>query len=139
VADVSRDLRQPRQFNINTYQGVFAAVGELGVEAVCQRLSSAGVRMLVFDEAHHLRKEWWKVLFALKKKLGEPHILALTATPPQDVPQVEWNRYIKLCGPVDEEISIPELVAERMRRPSRKMSCRRSGIMSMAFRRLFRI
>ena len=36
--------------------------------------------------------------------------MALTATPPYDVPQAEWNRYSALAGMVDAEISAPELV-----------------------------
>ena len=39
-----------------------------------------------------------------------PIVIALTATPPYDVTQIEWNRYASICGEVDEEISAPELV-----------------------------
>ena len=42
--------------------------------------------------------------------LGQPTKIALTATPPYDVNPREWQRYIELCGPIDEEISVPELV-----------------------------
>ena len=43
---------------------------------------------------------------------GHVDIVALTATPPVDVPQAEWNRYSTFCGPIDEEVGVPELVAE---------------------------
>lgn len=37
-------------------------------------------------------------------------IVSLTGTPPYDVPSAEWRRYESLCGPIDVEISVPELV-----------------------------
>ncbi|WP_338445683.1 hypothetical protein V5F89_10975 [Pelagerythrobacter marensis] len=36
--------------------------------------------------------------------------MALTATPPYDASFAEWSRYEELCGPIDLEIGIPELV-----------------------------
>ena len=38
--------------------------------------------------------------------------ISLTATPPYDATPAQWERYCKVCGPVDEEISVPELVKE---------------------------
>ncbi|MFW9918435.1 MAG: DEAD/DEAH box helicase family protein [Candidatus Thorarchaeota archaeon] len=73
-------------------------------------LDQIGVKTVVLDEAHHLRSSWWKSLTTLIKDLGSIRLLALTATPPYDVPPAEWDRYIELCGPVDAEISVPELV-----------------------------
>ncbi len=65
---------------------------------------------LVLDEAHHLRSEWWKTLTSVAGQLDNPTIVALTATPPYDVSPFEWQRYEELCGPVDAEVSVPELV-----------------------------
>lgn len=82
-------------------------------EEVCgaaELLRAAGVKTVVLDEAHHLRAEWWKVLDRLVTALGDATLVALTATPPYDVAGQEWRRYESLCGPVDEEISVPELV-----------------------------
>ena len=73
-------------------------------------LRAAKVSMLCFDEAHHLRKEWWKALTYLNEHLKPEQTLALTATPPYDVDYAEWKRYQDLCGEIDEVISIPELV-----------------------------
>src|SRR5262249_60565803 len=67
---------------------------------------------LVLDEAHHLRTEWWRTLTSLADQLEKPTIVALTATPPYDVSPFEWQRYEELCGPVDTEVSVPELVQE---------------------------
>jgi superfamily II DNA or RNA helicase len=69
-------------------------------------------KTLVLDEAHHLRAEWWKTLTSVAAQLGKPTIIALTATPPYDVSPFEWQRYEELCGPVDAEVSVPELVLE---------------------------
>src|SRR5712692_2488518 len=73
-------------------------------------LTKAGLRTLVLDEAHHLRTEWWKTLTFVAGRLADPTIVALTATPPYDVSPFEWQRYQELCGPVDAEVSVPELV-----------------------------
>lgn len=75
-------------------------------------LAAAGFRTLVVDEAHHLRAEWWKTLTFVVEHLNRPTIVALTATPPYDVSPFEWQRYEQLCGPVDAQVSIPELVSE---------------------------
>lgn len=37
-------------------------------------------------------------------------LVSLTATPPYGSQADEWSRYEQLCGPIDEEISVPELV-----------------------------
>ena len=73
-------------------------------------LKAANVSLLCFDEAHHLRKEWWKALTYLNEQLKPEQTLALTATPPYDADYGEWKRYQELCGEIDEVISIPELV-----------------------------
>lgn len=75
-------------------------------------LSAAGFKTLVVDEAHHLRAEWWKTLTFVVQHLDRPTIIALTATPPYDVSPFEWQRYEELCGPVDAEVSVPELVLQ---------------------------
>lgn len=66
---------------------------------------------MVFDEAHHLKKEWWKSLTKIKENLY-CKIVALTATPPYDVDFAEWKNYIALNGPIDAEIYVPDLVKE---------------------------
>ena len=107
---LSTDPSQPRLLTIATYQSLthFEKNGEIGT--LVKALEAAGVRTLVFDEAHHLRNQWWKSLDQIKAGLKSPCIIALTATPPYDVTQIEWNRYASICGAVDEEISAPELV-----------------------------
>lgn len=76
-------------------------------------LKRQGVQTLVIDEAHHLRSEWWKSLLLLKEELDGLHVVGLTATPPYDSEPTEWSRYQSMSGPIDAEISVPELVMEK--------------------------
>ena len=133
---ISRDIRNPQFITASTYQGLHSVYrGEAkdggrktegggrrtedgrrrteGRSALLKRLQRLGVRTLVLDEAHHLRNEWWKCLADLNKHLSKPIVVALTATAPFDVSPFEWERYIGLCGPIDSEISVPELVAQK--------------------------
>jgi len=129
---VSRDIRRPAFLTVSTYQGLHAAYINTAIEQeqpeeeeeelndiekphtgpdLIQRLKSQAIGTIVVDEAHHLKNAWWKSLTAVKQAL-DPTIVGLTATPPYDVSYAEWRRYIELNGPVDAEISVPELVAE---------------------------
>ncbi len=71
-----------------------------------------GIKTICLDEAHHLRSEWWKALEEMVGKMPECTVISLTATPPYDSTPAQWERYIGLCGPIDEEIIVPELVKE---------------------------
>lgn len=75
-------------------------------------LRRMGVKTLCLDEAHHLRSEWWKALEELVAQMPDMTIISLTATPPYDSTPAQWQRYVGLCGPIDEEIIVPELVKE---------------------------
>lgn len=129
---ISKDIKRPRLLTVSTYQGLHSAYAGARVErppaerarktvtsraagrkALFEKLRRQGVQAIVLDEAHHLRSEWWRCLTELKKHLAHPTVVALTATAPFDVSPFEWDRYIGLCGPVDAEISVPELVRER--------------------------
>ena len=135
---ISRDIKNPEFLTIVTYQALHAAAsnslleeeieinddeeeienGEHGktiklidTKEIVKKLKAKGVETIVVDEAHHLKNEWWKSLSSVKNAL-KPTIVGLTATPPYDVTFAEWERYINLNGPVDTEISVPELVVE---------------------------
>ena len=72
-----------------------------------------GIGTVCLDEAHHLRSEWQKSLESLLQYLGgSVTVIALTATPPYDSTPAEWERYIRVCGEIDAEIFVPELVAQ---------------------------
>ncbi|WP_424244580.1 superfamily II DNA or RNA helicase [Elusimicrobium posterum] len=133
---ISTDLRNPKKITVITYQALlagfcktkeetpeheegedevveknlFSRFNKQEADAIIEKLKAAGVDLLCFDEAHHLRNEWWKALDYLTENLKTGHTLSLTATPPYDVNYSEWQRYENLCGPIDALISIPELV-----------------------------
>jgi superfamily II DNA or RNA helicase len=92
--------------------GADANHGAQGQVLLPESFIQAKFRALVLDEAHHLRSEWWKTLTSVAAQLDKPTIVALTATPPYDVSPFEWQRYEELCGPVDAEVSVPELVLQ---------------------------
>lgn len=76
-------------------------------------IKEAGIGTICLDEAHHLRAEWHRALEAFIRALdGQVIIISLTATPPYDSTAAEWKRYIDLCGEIDEEIYVPELVKQ---------------------------
>ncbi len=128
----SADLNAPAFFTSITYQALHsqsrreadeleeasaqeAAALELApdtdeLKAVATTLREVGLGTLILDEAHHLRAEWWKALSKLVEALPGLTVVSLTATPPYDVSGHEWDRYHELCGPIDEEIAVPELV-----------------------------
>ena len=105
---VSSSLDEPALMTVATYQSLHSAAKnrEEGIS------DFTDFEVLVLDEAHHLRNEWWKVLVELKEQLPTVRTVSLTATPPYDVPAREWNRYFEMCGPIDSIVSVPELVRE---------------------------
>lgn len=109
-SDISRDLNDPKTLTLSTYQSLdsFRRSGDLS--SLISRLNKEGNFTLVLDEAHHLRRAWWECLTRLANELEDLKIVALTATPPYDASFAEWSRYETLCGPIDLEIGIPELV-----------------------------
>lgn len=107
---IAFDIKQPDKLTISTYQGLHAAFKD-NAEKLIGDLRKQGIKNLVVDECHHLKNEWWKTLFHIQEKL-DLQIIALTATPPFDVSGTEWQRYHQLCGEVDAEINVAELVAE---------------------------
>lgn len=77
---------------------------------IIEELKKHNIKTIVLDEAHHLKAEWWKSLNEIVKAMPDVTLISLTATPPYDVEYSQWQRYIDLCGPIDAEISVPELV-----------------------------
>ncbi|PYG31912.1 DEAD/DEAH box helicase family protein [Pelagimonas varians] len=96
---ISTDLTSDAPVRVSTYQNVHTS----------RTKKLPPFDLLCLDEAHHLRRAWWKTLTRLAR-VNRPVTLSLTATPPYDAQAVEWRNYMALCGPVDAEISVPELV-----------------------------
>lgn len=108
----SFDLSNSSDITFSTYQGLHAFYKKHDdAYGFLEHFRKMGIKTIVLDEAHHLKNEWWKCLFALKQD-QDLTIVALTATPPFDSTQAEIKRYFDLCGEVDDEIAIPSLVKE---------------------------
>ena len=107
--EVSFDLAAPAALTSVTYQALHALWAADGLPPLLEALRAVPIS-LILDEAHHLRREWWNALQALVEALPDVQVIALTATPPYDAPYSEWARYDAMCGPIDLEIGIPELV-----------------------------
>lgn len=111
--EISFSLDTPASMTAATYQALHALWADPDgerLDGLCARLRAGGAVTLVLDEAHHLRREWWNALQALIDALPDARLVALTATPPYDAPFAEWSRYEAMCGPIDLEIGVPELV-----------------------------
>ena len=99
-----------------TYQALHMASkpDENGLPLWQKALKDMKIGTVCLDEAHHLRSEWQRSLEGLLDFLGdEVTVIALTATPPYDSSAAEWERYVRVCGPIDAEIFVPELVAQK--------------------------
>ena len=130
---VSEDLHTPQLLTCVTYQALHAAVQKTALKAendpeaaesedaldftdfdVLEQIRACGIGTVCLDEAHHLRREWQKALEQFLEMLGSSvQVIALTATPPYDSTPAEWDNYIRVCGEVDEEIFVPQLVAQK--------------------------
>lgn len=104
-ADTDDAVAAEREVEIQT-----EAIDEEEISEFVESLKRAGIRTLILDEAHHLRAEWWKALSKVVDAIDGMVVVSLTATPPYDSNVTEWKRYEELCGVIDEEISVPELV-----------------------------
>ncbi len=110
---ISTDIKNITEITVSTYQALHSLYKDhTEREKLIEKFKQLGINTLILDEAHHLRTEWWSTLNSLCSELNNENfkILSLTGTPPYDVSSTEWNNYNSLCGPVDAEISIPELV-----------------------------
>lgn len=132
---ISDNVYELKFFNSVTYQGLHCAYKKLSrivsdnddtddeVEKetisteidvktynLISEIKKLGIKTIVLDEAHHLKNEWWNSLTKVVESIPDVVIISLTATPPYDIELNEWKRYVSLCGDIDAEISVPELV-----------------------------
>ncbi len=118
----STNLHDIKLLNSITYQALFTAMEKADAEDadddcfkdvdLVREIQENHIGTICLDEAHHLKNEWQKALEKLMGIVGKSvKVIALTATPPYDSESNEWNRYLTMCGEVDEEIFVPELVA----------------------------
>ena len=116
ISWISTNIDNISVITISTYQGLHAIFKDkIAKENFIKDLKTNNIKTLVLDEAHHLRKEWYaslKELIKLRDCLDFTTV-SLTATPPYDVSPKEWENYHSLCGTVDAEIAVPELVKNK--------------------------
>lgn len=140
---VSYDLKSPSLITSVTYQALHAAMNKITLNNVQDedefesekdedftdfdlvlQIKNHGIKTLCLDEAHHLKSEWQKALEKFIDILGSDFtIISLTATPPYDSDTNEWNRYSSLCGEIDEEIFVPQLVKQKTLCPHQDYIC----------------
>lgn len=129
---ISQDLKQPKIITVATYQALHSAMNQLEGDALSEdtddtadqehynfhgfdlkkTFKALALGTLCLDECHHLRNEWWKGLESFRKSFPNLNMVSLTATPPYEGEPALWERYISMCGVIDEEITVPELVKE---------------------------
>ena len=129
---ISQNLKQPKTITVATYQALHSAINRLEGDAevedtddvvenehfdfkgvdIVGLFEEANLGTLCLDECHHLRNEWWKSLETFRKSFADINVISLTATPPYEGEPALWERYVAMCGEIDEEITVPELVKE---------------------------
>ena len=140
---ISYSLTNPKLITSITYQALHAAFTKSVMESqadedeleteetqdftnfdIFAQIKKAGIKTICLDEAHHLKSEWQKALEKFVEMLGKDvTIIALTATPPYDSAPAEWSRYQTLCGDIDEEIFVPQLVMQKTLCPHQDYIC----------------
>ncbi|MDP4176376.1 MAG: DEAD/DEAH box helicase family protein, partial [Bacteroidota bacterium] len=130
---LSYNLEKPSLITSITYQALYAAFNKLSIKEeiddentensdiidfsnfdLLNTVKNSNIKTICLDEAHHLKNEWQKVLECFISALREQAtIIALTATPPYDSTPSEWKKYTDLCGEIDEEIYVPQLVSQK--------------------------
>ena len=119
----SNDLHNIKLVNSITYQALYTAVDKISATEdedidcsdvdIFATMREFGIKTVCLDEAHHLKNEWQKALEKFISALDKDvKIISLTATPPYDSEGSEWSRYMNICGEIDEEIFVPELVGQ---------------------------
>ena len=119
----SYDLHNAKLINSVTYQALYTAIDKVSSDdeddtdfsdiEIFDLMKKFGIKTICLDEAHHLKNEWQKALERFISSLDtDVKIISLTATPPYDSEGSEWSRYVSVCGEIDEEIFVPELVGQ---------------------------
>lgn len=107
---LSTDLNTPALLTCVTYQALFSMFYDNRLTDIVKLFRKNKIHVIVLDESHHLKKEWWKAIEMLNEGLDNPTIISLTATPPYDCGDADWARYSELCGEIDCEVLTPEMV-----------------------------
>lgn len=106
---ISRDIENPKFINCFTYQSFAKCLSNKKTVKYMSEVFFNGA-VLLLDECHHLTGHWAEKIQQAEKELNIKVVISLTATPPYEIEKVKWERYKAICGEVDAEIFIPELV-----------------------------
>ena len=108
----SFNIKEPSDVTFSTYQSLHAFYKTFEDKNDYYKFfKKHDIETLVLDEAHHLKNAWWTCLMDLKNN-SSFYMVSLTATPPYDSSRAEVSKYFTLCGEVDDEIAVPDLVKE---------------------------
>lgn len=122
---VSYDLHNVLLLTSITYQALHSAMNKVACKNdeevvdnsnidIFKLIKENKIKTICLDESHHLQNEWQKALEKFIEMLDKKvKIISLTATPPYDASMGEWQRYTSVCGEIDEEIGVPELVKQK--------------------------
>ena len=105
---ISTNIKSLKKYNVISYQALY----EYNKDEIKEIIKKNSIHTIVLDEAHHLRNAWWRLLSQVFEELKDVKVVSLTATPPYD-DEKNYNKYIELCGEIDAQINIPELVGEK--------------------------
>ena len=104
---ISTDLENPAYITVITYQAMYAMdKKDVNIGSIIKKNN---IGTIVLDEAHHLRKVWFRTLKKIIDKLDTVTTVSLTATPPYDNGN-DFVNYMSLCGDIDAKITVPQLV-----------------------------
>lgn len=120
----STDLHQVKLVNSITYQALYSAMERTALneedEVDCSDIDlrylikKYKIKTICLEEPHHLKKEWENALERFRYLIDRNVKRIFLSTPPlYDYEETDWKRYHDLCGEIDEEIFVPELVAEK--------------------------
>lgn len=104
---ISSELENPSIITVDTYQALYALKRK--ESDINKIIVDNNIQTIIFDEAHHLRRAWQKVLKQITDELPNCTTISLTATPPYDS-EKDFDNYMDLCGIIDAKITIPQLV-----------------------------
>ena len=114
---ISEDIYNPNFITVTTYQSLYSLYRGKSEKSknidIVAKLKELNIKTVILDEAHHLKLAWLDAAKSVIEKLEDITTISLTATPPYDVEKSMWNKYINLCGDMDIEVAVPELVSNR--------------------------
>jgi superfamily II DNA or RNA helicase len=117
TASLKREIARADQPDVQLGQLLSA-----GARQRIQALRHGAVRTVVLDECHHLASLWGYIVREAIAELGDVHLIALTATPPDALTEQAGELYGALLGLVDYTVPTPALVRDRALAPYQELA-----------------